>query len=51
MNITPLMSANRFVLLAALPSLLDTLCLQGLCVPISWKTNPYLWLAEDRKQE
>lgn len=49
-NTTRLTSANRFVLLAALPSLPDTLHLQGLCVPTGWKTNPYLWLTDDGKQ-
>lgn len=50
-NITPVTSANTFVLLAALPSLLDTLCLQSLGVPITWKTNPYLSLADDHEQK
>lgn len=41
-NITPVMPANRSVLLAALPPLLDTLCLQGFYVPIRWETCGWL---------
>lgn len=48
MRATPLTSADRFVLLVGLASLLDRPCLQGLCVRVSWKTNP-CWTLKGEK--